>query len=998
MSDRMTPLPFAKLMGQILNEYAQRGTVFGIDHPFCPQEKRLEFYGEYLETPFGPAAGPHTQLSQNIVAAYFAGCRFFELKTVQTLDGEDLPVAKPCIAAQDECYNVEWSTELRVQEAFEEYVKAWWALKLLSVQFGWGDPNGFVFNMSVGYDYHGISSPKIDAFIEGLKDASQTPIWKECQNWALDNLETLSNLDGEYVRHINPRVCNSITLSTLHGCPPQEIERIASYLLESKKLNTFVKCNPTLLGYEFARQTLDRMGYDYIQFDDHHFKADLQWAQAVPMFQRLLSLAQAQGLNFGLKLTNTFPVDIAHQELPGSEMYMSGRSLYPLTTELARRISQTFDGELRISYSGGADAFTIAPLFAANIWPITLATTLLKPGGYQRCTQIAETLVQMDYQPFSGVKVGLVEELAHNARTDLRNQKPLKPTPQRKMEKAIPRFNCFTAPCSHGCPINQDIPEYVHLVGLGRYAEALRLIMARNPLPFTTGTICPHNCQTKCTRNFYEDAVHIRQSKLLAATKAYETILEEVRQRQQSLKPDPKAPRVAVVGGGPAGMAAAYFLARQNCQVELWEKSSRLGGIVRWVIPEFRIPSANLDRDVALLEASGCQIKLDSPAPSLAELRALGYTHIVYAIGATRPGQLHLEQGQAQNVLEFLAQAKAGQATNYGPQVIVVGGGNTAMDAARAAKRLAGVEKVTVLYRRTRRNMPADEEELELALQEGVEFAELLSPLSWSEGQLLCQKMVLGAPDASGRQRPEPTEERVTLACDQLIAAVGEKVDSAYFQAQGLELNAQGYAALDQNLESLSQEKVFVIGDAQSGPATVVEGIADALKVAQAIVGPYAYTIPTAAYSSAAEVSAKRGLLQYYFQAAKEKERCLSCQTVCENCLQSCPNRAYMSIPVEGIAQPVLIHFDQMCNYCGNCTVFCPYEGDPYRSKLSLFATLEEFQGSDLPGFYRLSPRQYWIRLGGPGSERQLDLDKGQCCPDCHKLLETLEAKYTWIF
>ena len=348
MSDRMTPLPFAKLMGQILNEYAQRGTVFGIDHPFCPQEKRLEFYGEYLETPFGPAAGPHTQLSQNIVAAYFAGCRFFELKTVQTLDGEDLPVAKPCIAAQDECYNVEWSTELRVQEAFEEYVKAWWALKLLSVQFGWGDPNGFVFNMSVGYDYHGISSPKIDAFIEGLKDASQTPIWKECQNWALDNLETLSNLDGEYVRHINPRVCNSITLSTLHGCPPQEIERIASYLLESKKLNTFVKCNPTLLGYEFARQTLDRMGYDYIQFDDHHFKADLQWAQAVPMFQRLLSLAQAQGLNFGLKLTNTFPVDIAHQELPGSEMYMSGRSLYPLTTELARRISQPFHGGLRI--------------------------------------------------------------------------------------------------------------------------------------------------------------------------------------------------------------------------------------------------------------------------------------------------------------------------------------------------------------------------------------------------------------------------------------------------------------------------------------------------------------------------------------------------------------------------------------------------------------------------------------------------------------------------
>ncbi len=145
MSDRMTPIPFASLMNWILEERAS-GSVFGVRRPFAaPKGKALELFGERLETPFGPAAGPHTQLAQNIIAAYYAGCRFFELKTVQTLDGEDLPVSKPCIAAVDECYNVEWSTELTVQQAYDEYVKAWFALKLMSWEYDLGRPDGFLF-------------------------------------------------------------------------------------------------------------------------------------------------------------------------------------------------------------------------------------------------------------------------------------------------------------------------------------------------------------------------------------------------------------------------------------------------------------------------------------------------------------------------------------------------------------------------------------------------------------------------------------------------------------------------------------------------------------------------------------------------------------------------------------------------------------------------------------------------------------------------------------
>lgn len=994
----MTPLAFGELMNRILCEYAQTGKVFSIDRNFKPSGKTLEIFGERLETPFGPAAGPHTQLSQNIIAAYFAGSRFFELKTVQTLDGEDLPVAKPCIAAADECYNVEWSTELRVQEAFGEYVKAWWALKLLSAQFGWGDPDGFVFNMSVGYDYKGITSKKIDDFIEGLKDASKTEVWSECRTWAMQNLSRLPKVDEKYVNAINPHVCRSITLSTLHGCPPQEIERIASYLIDTKKLNTFVKCNPTLLGYEFARRTLDSMGYDYIEFDDHHFTTDLQWSDALPMFTRLLKLAKENGVSFGLKLTNTFPVDIAHKELPGNEMYMSGRSLYPLTMELAHRISEAFDGNMRISYSGGADAQNIVPLFEAGIWPITLATTLLKPGGYQRCTQIAEELSQAEFRPFKNVKVGAVALLAADSRTGARNLKPVKPLPSRKISAKVPRFNCFTAPCSSGCPIGQDIPEYVNLVGQGRFLDALRVITAKNPLPFITGTICPHHCQNKCTRNFYEDAVHIRQCKLQAAREAVDDLEKELQAETAARKIDAGAPKVAIIGGGPAGMAAAYLLARRGCRTTLFEKTSALGGIVNWVIPEFRISQCAIKRDAALLEAAGCEIKLNTAAPSPAELKAQGFTKIVCAVGASVPGQVRLSEGSAVNVIDFLRRAKAGEVKELGSDVIIIGAGNTAMDAARAAKRIEGVKNVKIVYRRTRRYMPADEEELTMAVNEGVELAELLAPKSFKDGRLVCAKVVLGEPDASGRRSPVETEEIAELPCTTLIASVGEKTDGKFFESIGVKTDERGRALLNEDLSSVSDPAIYVVGDAKSGPATVVEGIADAAKAADAIGGAFSFDMPEGARASVEEISGRRGILKTYCQAGCEKKRCLGCSTVCENCVQACPNRAYQPIEVEGIAMPVILHIDQMCNYCGNCTMFCPYDSDPFREKLSLFATEKEFAGSDLPGFFREAPGIYQIRLAGPGSERKVELGKDKFCSDCEKLLSTLEKKYLWLF
>jgi len=409
----MQGLGFGQLMTWALAEYTRLGSVFSIRKPYRGTGgKSLEIFEEKIELPLGPAAGPHTQLAQNIVAGYVAGARFFELKTVQFIDdGKHIHVSKPCILAQDEGYNVEWSTELYVHDAMDEYIKGWFALKLLSREFELGESDGFVFNMSIGYDLKGIKTEKIDHFIEGLKNAENTESWKKCKQWALENLSDFKRVDKSYIDCISPKVSRSVTLSTMHGCPPEEIERIATYLLTEKKLHTFIKCNPTLLGYKWTRSTLDNLGFNHVKFDDRHFKSDLQFEDAVPMLQKLISLADGIPLAFGVKLTNTLPVRITRDELPGDEMYVSGRPLFPLAIELANRLSKAFEGKLRISYSGGADIHNIDKIYETGIWPITLSTALLKPGGYMHMHQLAKKLAGCEFKYFESVDLKKLQSL-----------------------------------------------------------------------------------------------------------------------------------------------------------------------------------------------------------------------------------------------------------------------------------------------------------------------------------------------------------------------------------------------------------------------------------------------------------------------------------------------------------------------------------------------------------------------------------------------------------
>ncbi len=383
----LIPYPFAALIERMFSELESADSIFDLPSKsfFLGREGRdysVPFHDKRAPTPLGPASGPQTQMAQNLVLSWLCGCRILELKTVQILD--ELEIPRPCIDMETIGYNVEWSQELKLEQSLHEYVKGAMLIEILKASGKLKMAPGFgevIYDMSVGYDLKGFQTERLQDYIRGMKDASA--VVEHYRKQIPDRFSQFRDLD------FPTNLSNSLTLSTFHGCPPDEIERIIDFLLNEHSLNCIIKLNPTLLGEERVRELLQGvMGYEAVNVPSKAFQTDTSWDQAQGFVQRLGVTADQLGLGFGVKFSNTLIVENHRSFFPESEkeMYLSGPPLHVLATNLVDRFRDRFGDHYPISFSAGIDRKNFADAVAIGLTPITSCSDLLKAGGYSRAT------------------------------------------------------------------------------------------------------------------------------------------------------------------------------------------------------------------------------------------------------------------------------------------------------------------------------------------------------------------------------------------------------------------------------------------------------------------------------------------------------------------------------------------------------------------------------------------------------------------------------------
>ena len=398
----LTPLGMADLLGRIDHEWRTRRRIY--DLPIARffnvsegPDISIDFMGRPAATLVGPAAGPHSQMTQNIVLAWLGGSRLMELKTVQILD--ELEIGRPCIDMETIGYNIEWSQELKIPQSLEEYVKAWMILEILRrweplTPFIGADPGPHIFDLSVGYDLAGVSTPSVAWFIDSMMDATE-------------EIERLRpEIGGAFAGfrdlEFPSRIADTVTLSTFHGCPPDEIESITKHLMTRHELDVIVKLNPTLLGFERVKEIVQQtLGYESTVLRKADFDNDLQFPRGLELIGELHRFAVERGRRFGIKLTNTLVVENTKGFMPDETMYLSGPPLHVVSTTLLGKLHKALPGMLRIdgqdgpvqvSFSAGIAKENLAAAAGLGLAPLTICSDLLKPGGYGRLKPMLKSL------------------------------------------------------------------------------------------------------------------------------------------------------------------------------------------------------------------------------------------------------------------------------------------------------------------------------------------------------------------------------------------------------------------------------------------------------------------------------------------------------------------------------------------------------------------------------------------------------------------------------
>ena len=976
MRDTMYPVPADQLLSMIIGSL-KKGQALGIYKSlfFNPNENdtfKSSIFGQSIATPIGLAAGPHTQMAQNIIAGWLCGARYIELKTVQTLD--EIEVSKPCIDIGDEGYNCEWSQELKIRQSFEEYLKAWIIIHILHKELGHQGKLQTVFNMSVGYDMKGILNQNVQWFFEKMSNCSKEkkaivdlirPVYP-----AIDDLS------------IPDRISDNITLSTMHGCPADEIGTIGNYLLKEKKLHTFIKLNPTLLGQSDINKILRSMGYE-TRVPDIAFEHDIKFEAACELVNNLSATAQKENRDFGIKLTNTLE-SINNKDVFSEEsMYMSGKALHPISINVAAKLRKVFP-DLSISFCGGVNYDNIKDVLTSGLYPITICSDILTPGGYTKLLQYLDNLTASRYNEDHNPYLFDYAEKVKNDSSYAHTPKSI------KTDRPLKAYDCIFAPCTETCPTHQNIPAYLAFAHEDKRFLALKTILETNPFPLCTGMICDHSCQSKCTRINMDNALRIRDIKRF--------ISENTGSLNVLNKPDVKK-KIAIIGAGPSGLSCAYYLALAGCDVEVYESKPYPGGMLADAIPEFRLSKDALNWDIDNIMKAGVKLRLSEKITknSFRELRE--HADFIYiAAGAQKAIQANIPGSEntsgVWDPLEFLAAVRRGENVELGRKVIILGGGNTAMDVSRTVKRIGGKDcDVSIVYRRTRHEMPADHDEIEAALEEGIKLIELASPAKvLGNGNkinaLKCHRMRLEKDERGGRPKPiEIPGEDFTIDAETIIPAFGQKLDVDFIDPVLLKKG---------NGMETKVENIFIGGDAYRGASFLIKAVADGKDVAKEIMSRIDAGLDLHEQIDRATTTReehhkklsrmipgkkpkrvnvdKRSLNVLVDVPMTENEvrdeaaRCLNCDEICDICVTVCPNRAnlgYEIDPVDIAMEKIefnkngyelisdgrfkieqrfqIMNIADLCNECGNCTTFCPTSGRPFADKPNIALSEESF-------------------------------------------------------
>jgi putative selenate reductase YgfK subunit len=500
-------------------------------------------------------------------------------------------------------------------------------------------------------------------------------------------------------------------------------------------------------------------------------------------------------------------------------------------------------------------------------------------------------------------------------------------------------------PCNNECPTNEKIQGYMDLVKQDKLPEAYKLILEDNPFPSITGRVCYHPCETECNRKDYDESIGIHSVERFIGDWGIKKIpfAKPVAKRKES---------VAIIGSGPAGMSAAYYLALAGFNVTIFEKKAKLGGMLRYGIPAYRLPKKVLDNEFKKLVTLGVKFRTSSAVGkdiTLDNLRK-NYDFVVIGHGAHKNRPLAIPNEQVSGVfsgLEFLSQINSGKKPKIGKRVAIIGGGNTAIDAARSSLRLGSIP--TILYRRTRTEMPAVPDEVDAAEAEGIKIEFLIAPVkitATKKGKLTgieLIKMKLGRPDTSGRRRPVPVEKsNFTLKFDSIISAIGEQVDLSILSADIVKTE---WGVKADFIGRTNIPNVFAIGDCVTGPKTVVEAFGTGKRCALQIMG----TSDKIQHKVERPVQFNELNLDYFERQTKttnpqvpvtarkknfkevhtgytnintkdEAERCFSCGICnkCDNCFVVCPDLSVLKDSGD-------YEFDyDYCKGCGVCARECP--------------------------------------------------------------------------